>query len=105
MLIAIALLITYKELGGNQFKFSWLVAKRMVSSSRYYIISSLMVTIFAQTDKIMLTLMIDETTTGYYQAAVSCAGIMSFIFTAIIDSMRPMIFESRKVSIDSFEKT
>ncbi len=104
MLIAIALIITYEKLGGAKLKFSLSAAKRMISSSRYYIVSSLMVTIFAQTDKIMLTLMIDEAATGYYQAAVSCAGITSFVFVAIIDSMRPMIFESRKVSIDSFEK-
>lgn len=104
LLIAIALLIIYKKKGGQPLRFSWAVAKRMVSVSKYYIVSSLMVTIFAQTDKIMLTLMLDETVTGYYSAAVTCAGITAFVFAAIIDSARPAIFESQKVNKEAFEK-
>ena len=76
----------------------------MVSSSRYYIVSSLMVTLFAQTDKIMLTLMVGNEANGYYSAAVACASIFSFVFSAIIDSARPAIFESKAVSAEQFEK-
>lgn len=104
LLIAVALLVIYKKKGGQRLRFSWQTAKRMVSVSKYYIVSSLMVTVFAQTDKIMLTLMVDDATTGYYSAAVSCAGMTSFVFSAIIDSARPAIFESRKVSVEAFEK-
>ena len=103
MVIAFALLAVYKKLGGQKLDFSWAVAKRMLNSSRYYIVSSMMVTIFAQTDKIMLTLMIGETATGYYSAAVTCAGVTSFVFVAIIDSMRTQIFESRIVGKKEFE--
>ena len=105
MLIAAALIVTYRRLGGGEFRFSWAVARRMISRSRYYIVSSMMVTVFAQTDKIMLKLMIDETATGFYSAAVSCAGMTSFVFGAIIDSMRPAIFENRKVSSQHFENS
>ena len=63
-----------------------------------------MVAVFAHTDKIMLKLMLDEAATGYYSAAVTCAGITSFVFAAIIDSARPTIFESKKVDINSFNK-
>ena len=104
LLIAISLLVIYKIKGGQRLQFSWQVTKRMVSVSRYYIVSSLMVTIFAQTDKIMLTLMVDDAATGYYSAAVACAGITSFVFVAIIDSARPAILESRKISVELFEK-
>lgn len=104
LLIAAALLIIYKKKGGQPLRFSWPVAKRMVSVSKYYIVSSLMVTVFAQTDKIMLTLMLDEAATGYYSAAVACAGMTSFVFGAIIDSARPAIFESQKVSREASEK-
>ena len=96
LLIGAALIVTYRKLGGGQFRFSWEVARRMLSQSRYYIISSMMVTVFAQTDKIMLKLMIDEAATGYYSAAVACAGMTSFVFSAIIDSARPAIFEAKK---------
>ena len=63
-----------------------------------------MVTVFAQTDRIMIKLMLSDADTGYYSAAVACAGMTSFIFGAIIDSARPTIFESRNQSDDVFDK-
>ncbi len=98
LLIAILLFVVYKKLGGQRLHFSRYIAKRMVSNSRHYIVSGLMVTVFAQTDRIMLKLMINETAVGYYSAAVSCAGLTSFVFAAIIDSMRPSIFAHKKNS-------
>lgn len=104
MLIAVALVITYRKLGGQKFGFSREIAGRMLSKSRYYIVSSMMVTIFAQTDKIMLTLMVDEAATGYYSAAVSCAGMASFVFGAIIDSARPLILEGKQGNSERYKK-
>lgn len=105
MLISISLLIIYKKIGGGKFKFSLNAASEMFSKSRYYIISGLMITIFAQTDKIMLKLMIDEAATGYYSAAITCAGMTTFVFAAIIDSARPAIFEGQKNSTQAFENS
>lgn len=96
LLIAIMLLVLYRKLGGKKFAFSGELAKRMVGKSKHYIVSGLMVTIFAQTDRIMLKLMMDETSVGYYSAAVTCAGMTAFVFAAIIDSMRPSIFTHKK---------
>ncbi len=104
MLISVFLLILYYKLGGGKLSFSWNIAKYLFSKSKHYIVSSLMVTIFAQTDKIMLKLMIDEAATGYYAASVACVGVTGFIFSAIIDSFRPTIFESKKVSEEKFER-
>lgn len=95
LMIAVALVITYNKLGGGRLRFSWVVARRMLMKSRYYIVSSMMVTVFAQTDKIMLKIMIDSAATGYYSAAVTCAGMTSFVFSAIIDSMRPAVLQAR----------
>lgn len=95
MLVSIGIFICYKRFGGQKLKFSFKTAKRLFSRGKYYIVSSMMVTIFAQTDKIMLKAMINETAVGYYSAAVTCAGMTSFIFTAIIDSMRPEICEKK----------
>lgn len=103
MIISVALLIIYKKISGEKLRCSLKTAKRLFSKSRHYIVSSLMVTIFAQTDRIMIKMMMGNEYTGYYSAAVACAGITSFVFGAIIDSMRPTIFESKKVSNDSFE--
>ena len=103
-IIAFGAIIIYSKKGGARFAFSWELAKRMLTKSRHYIVSSMMVTIFAQTDKIMLKLMLDETHTGYYGAAVECAGVTTFVFVAIIDSFRPSIFEALKKSEESFER-
>lgn len=104
MMIAIGLFIAYHRLGGTRLSFSLSTAKRIFLKSRYYIVSNMMVTIFAQTDKIMLKLMIDDTATGYYSAAVACAGMTSFVFTAIIDSFRPLIFDCKKNNEEQYEK-
>ena len=83
--------------------FSWKLGKNMFAKSKHYILSSMMVTIFAQTDKIMIKMMMDESSTGYYGAAVACAGMTSFVFAAIIDSFRPSIFEGQKFGEKTFK--
>ena len=105
MLICVGLYGMYRKLGGQKLRFSMETARRMFARSKYYIVSSLMVTVFAQTDKIMLTLMINETATGYYSAAIACAGITGFVISAIIDSARPVILEAKKVSQSAYEKS
>jgi O-antigen/teichoic acid export membrane protein len=105
LLIAIMLICLYYRLGGNRFVFSINMAKKLLFKGRYFIISSLMITIFSQTDRVMLKLMIDESATGYYSAAVACALLSNFIFAAILDSARPTLFESRKRNHQEFEKS
>ena len=103
-LIAFFLIILYKRNYGQKFCFSVDQGKRLFAKSRYYIVSSLMVTIFAQTDKIMLKMLINDAATGYYAAAVTCSGLSYFIFQAIIDSARPAIFEAQLKSKEQFER-
>ena len=104
MVIAVVLLVIYKKIGTHKFRFSTDAMKRMWKKSRHYIISSLMVTIFEQTDRIMLKIMLGDMETGYYSSAVTCAGITSFVFAALIDSFRPSIFEAKKTSEEGFQK-
>lgn len=96
LLIAIALLVIYKKLGGQRLSFSFDLCKKMFGRSRHYIVSGLMVTIFSQTDRIMLKLMMDNAEAGYYSAAVTCAGVTSFVFLAVVDSFRPVILGDKK---------
>ena len=95
-------LLLYRKLGGSKLKFSIETGRMMFEKSKHYILSSMMVTVFAQTDKIMLKMMLNESATGYYGAAVTCAGMTGFVFTAIIDSFRPSIFEGLKDGKDVF---
>ncbi len=105
LLISIGSFIAYRRLGGEKLKFSAATGKRLLSKGHYYIVSSMMVKVFAQTDKIMLKLMLSSADTGYYSAAITCAGLTSFVFSAIIDSMRPTIFERKKESAEKYEKS
>ena len=102
-LISISIIVIYHTLGGQKLSFSPELGKELFARSKHYILSSMMVTVFAQTDKIMIKLMIDEAATGYYGSAVACAAMTSFVFAAIIDSFRPSIFEGQKESADVFE--
>lgn len=105
LIIAILLLAYYKKMGGQKLSASFSRLKLLFCKSRYYIISGLMVTLFTQTDKIMLKFMLGENATGYYSAAVVCAGLASFVFAAIIDSFRPAIFQNKEVGQEAFERS
>lgn len=103
-IISVFLFAVYKRLGTQKLSFSFPLGKRMLARSRYYIIPTMMVTIFCQTDKIMLKMMVGNAENGMYTAASTCACMSSFVFLAIIDSMRPVIFESRKTDKAAFER-
>lgn len=104
LLISAALLVIYKKLKGQKLSFSFKRGKEMFSVGRYYIISAMMVTVFAQTDKIMLKIMVDDRATGLYSVAVTCAGMTSFVFAAIIDSLRPVIVKNKLSDKQAYEK-
>lgn len=95
-IISIVLILIYRKMTGNKLKFSYQLIKPLLKNSKYYIISGLMVTIFAQTDKIMIKLMVDDEATGLYSAATAMVGLTTFIFTAFINSAMPDILEKKK---------
>lgn len=94
----------YYRLGGKACVFSKRVAKRLISKSKHYIIPNLMITVFLQTDRIMLKLMVGNAFAGLYSAALTCANLSSFVFLAVIDSYRPSILLSRKENVNLFER-
>lgn len=101
--IAVVQYIIYRRIGGQKLRITLRRAGELLSKGKYYIVSAMMVTIFAQTDKIMLKLMLGNDITGYYSAAAFCAGIICFVFVAIIDSARPTILERKKLRDGSYE--
>lgn len=102
-LISASLIFIYRKMGGQKLSFSFPLAKELFNKSKYFIVSNMMVTLFTQTDKIMVKLMIGNAENGYYSTAVACSTITSFVFAAIIDSLRPVIFESKKTDQKKFE--
>lgn len=105
LFISVILFFLYAKLGGEKFQFSFSVGKRLLHRSKYFIISSMMVTIFAQTDKIMLNIIMNDAETGFYSAAAVCSGVTSFVFSAILDSARPIIFENKNTDDSSYDKS
>lgn len=95
LLIAIILLVIYHKLGGQKLSVDIPLGKQLFARSKHYIVPGLMAAIFSQTDKIMLNNMLGQTATGYYSAALAITSIPGFVYAAIIDSFRPVIFASQ----------
>ncbi|MBE6533845.1 MAG: flippase [Ruminococcaceae bacterium] len=102
--IALLLFIFYFKKGGSKLTFSFPRVGKMLSKSKHYILASLMIVIIQNTDHVMITMMIGETENGYYAAAITCATIAQFVFTAMTDSFRPMILLHKKENEELFEK-
>ena len=98
------LLITYKRKGVQKLSFSADAARAMFAKSKYYIASAMMSVAFNSTAGILMKLMIGTTENGYFSAAVTCTCVAQFVYSAIIDSARPVILESKKTDQRQFEK-
>lgn len=103
-LISVILIVIYKNVRGQRLSVNLCVGKQLLSESKYYIIPSMMVVIFQNTDRIMIKLMVGETETGFYSAAITCIGISAFVFSAILDSARPVILEEKDRNPALYEK-
>ncbi len=101
--IALLLIFQYRRHGGDRLSVSLPLAGQLLSRGKHYILANLMITIFQQTDKIMLKQMTTDEETGFYAAAVTCAAVANFVYLAIADSMRPVIFQSQLKSKEEFE--
>ena len=102
--ISVILMVIYHKVGEQRLSVDWRIGKALLSESKYYIIPSMMVIIFQHTDRIMIKLMIDDAEAGFYSAALTCIGISAFVFTAVIDSARPVILEAKEKDSALFEK-
>lgn len=99
-----ALLVIYRKLGAQKLRFDAAIVAKLLSRSRYYILAAMMVTVFQNTDHVMLKMMSGDAANGFYTAAVTCASVCQFVYTAITDSARPVILRMRRENYASFEK-
>lgn len=96
IVLAIFLWIFYKKNDGEKLSFSWKYGKELLSRSKHFILAGLMVSIYGQTDKLMLKQLLDVTQTGYYATATTINSMWCFVLAAVIDSMYPTIMEAHK---------
>lgn len=104
IVIALILLVTYKRYKGQKLEFSLAKSKSMLKVSHHYILSSMMVAIYGQTDKLMLKQMMDEVEVGYYSTATAICAMWVFVLQAIIDSMYPTILRLHKENVEAYER-
>lgn len=102
--LAIVFLLLYRQNGGHRLIFSAPYAKKILCKSYHYIFSGLMITIYGQTDKIMLKHMINEAELGYYSTASSLCCAWCFVLSAIISAMYPIIVNAYRENKEEFEK-
>ncbi len=104
IVVAAFLLVAYKLQGGPKLSFSLKKAKQLLSLSSSFIISGLMVSIYASTDRFMLKQMLDEATVGHYGLAVSLSTTWVFVLQAVIDSVYPSIIEAYGKDVEGFNR-
>ena len=99
--VAAMLMLFYKKNAGPKLSFSWSYGKTLLSRSKHFILSGLMVAIYGQTDKMMLKQMLDVTQTGIYTTATTINNLWCFVLAAIIDSLIPSVMEAHKSGDDA----
>lgn len=102
---AVTLLIIYKKSGGAPFSFSIKKSKELLSKSKSFIISGLMVSIYNCTDRFMLKHMLSSSAVGYYSVASSVCNMWVFLLSAIIDSFNPTIMQAHKIDRELYHRT
>ncbi len=104
LVVAVFLLVAYKHSNGEKFSFSLTKSKSLLKSSYHYILSALMVSVYGQTDKIMLKHMLNESEVAYYSTAASICMMWTFVLQAIIDSLYPTILRLYSENEEAFKR-
>ena len=96
LMFSILLFISYKNKYGFKMIFSKAKMKRILKSSYPFISASLLITIYAQTDKVMLKNMMSASEVASYSVAITIAGLMGTFASAVIEGFRPEIISNYK---------
>lgn len=104
-IVGISLVVIYNRIAEYRLSFSPQLIKELFIRSKYYILASMMIILFQNTDQIMLKLICSDgdTQNGFYTAAITCATVMQFVFVAIVDSMRPVILSCKKSGSSDYD--
>lgn len=104
LILAVMIYCVYKKNDGPELIFSRKKGFELLSYSYHFILSGMMVAVYAQTDKFMLKQMLDETSVGYYSLASSINMMWVFVLQAVIDAFYPAIMKLYSVDQNQFER-
>lgn len=110
LIYGVTLYISYRVIKAKNNKCKWYFdlkyAKKLMSKSWYYALSSVMVTIYMRIDQAMLgTFMDNKSEVGIYSAAVRIAEMWAFVPNAIITALKPAIIEYKKNNEVKYKET
>ncbi len=89
--LALSLLCFYKNQGGQPLSCSLQKAGQLLRSGSGFLLSGMMVSIYASTDKLMLGQLMDKDAVACYTLAVSLCALWGFLPEAVIESVHPQI--------------
>ncbi len=95
LLFSLLLIYQYRKKYTKQIEVSFSKMKQILHVSYPFVFSAVLATIYAQTDRVMLKNMVDNDSVAYYSVAVTLAGLMSIVTSAIIEGFRPEIIGNR----------
>lgn len=95
VLYSVFLCLLYIKNKGFDFSFSIIRLIEMLKISYPFIFSSILSTIYAQTDKIMLNTMMNSSAVAIYSVSLTLAGAIVIVPTSLIEAFRPEIMISK----------
>lgn len=101
--VAILLLVAYWKKKGERFSVSRSMCQEIFSQSKHFILAGLMVSLYAQIDKIMIKGMVDAESVAYYTAANSINSMWTFVIAAIIETATPVVMQVYNTNKERFE--
>lgn len=104
LVLGAILLLAYRKMGGQALSFSWKKAKQLLVVSSSFLVSGLMISIYASTDRLMLKQMMDGTAVACYSLAVTLSTTWGFVLEAVNDSAYPTILQSYGRDMAVFNK-
>lgn len=93
IVLSILFILLYIVNNGDKISFSFGYGLSLIKKSINFILSGMMVVLYGQMDKIMLSLMLNNTTVGYYSTAVYICQLWTFVLNAVINSVSPLIYK------------
>ena len=104
ILQAVFYLFYFIKRTGQRYSFKLITAKELFKNSYHYIFSAFGAVLYAQTDKLMLGWFFDNEEVGLYTAAVTISTLWTFLLSALIDSSRPVIIQTREMDLEEYKK-
>lgn len=104
IVVAVFLYVAYKRYGGERLSFSIRKSKSLLKVSYNYILSAVMISVYGQTDKLLLKHMLDESAVGYFTTATTICTMWVFVLQAIVDSMYPTILRLKSENYAQYER-